>query len=132
MTAAARLGVAYWAIVFTIGFAFGVIRTTIVAPRLGVTTAVLLELPLILMVSALVAARLLRGRALPTPAAIVMGVVALALTLASEAVLAIVLMQQPVGVWAASLTVVPGVIGLAGQVVFAALPVLFGRWSAPA
>lgn len=123
----ARLGVAYWAIVFAVGFVFGIIRTLLVAPHIGATAAVLLEVPLIVIVSATVAARLLRGRVLSWRGRATMGMLALALTLASEAALANVLNHQSFARWAASLVAVPGIIGLAGQLVFATMPLMIVR-----
>ena len=124
---ALRLGIAYWAIVFTIGFALGIIRTLIVAPRIGAISAVLLELPLIVTSSWLIARRLLKHRDLSREQCAIMGSVALVLTLFSEAMLAALLTGTPIGSWARSLREMPGILGLAGQIVFAALPAMMVR-----
>ena len=124
---ALRLGIAYWAIVFTIGFALGIIRTLIVAPRIGAISAVLLELPLIVTSSWLIARRLLKHRDLSREQCAIMGSVALVLTLFSEAMLAALLTSTPIGAWARSLREMPGILGLAGQIVFAALPAMMVR-----
>ena len=44
-------GAAYFAVVFATGFALGVVRVLVTAPRLGETGAVLLEVPIILAAS---------------------------------------------------------------------------------
>lgn len=116
-------GARYFAIVFSIAFAFGTVRTIWLAPAIGATAAVLVELPLILGVS-FVAARHIIARGLigAGDAALGAGAVAFALLMITEAGLAVLLFGQPIKGWFASLWRVPGVIGLAGQMVFALMP----------
>lgn len=121
-------GARYFAIVFSIAFVFGTVRTVWLAPAIGATAAVLVELPLILAVSFLASRHVIARRLIATPgAALGAGAVAFALLMISEAGLAVLLFGQSLGGWFASLWQVPGVIGLAGQMVFALMPwLVFG------
>ncbi len=81
-----KLGIAYFVVVFAIGFGLGVVRVLWLVPALGERRAELLEIPLMVAACYLVA-RLLLSRidfALPQAGALVMGAVALALLLAAE------------------------------------------------
>ena len=114
-----RAALLYWALVFAVGFVLGAVRTLWLAPQVGALAAVAIELPLMLAASWLVARRLIRLLGLTTPAeALIMGFAALALLLGSEAALA----GQGPGQWAAGLATPPGALGLAGQVLFALIP----------
>lgn len=81
-----KSGFLYFALVFTAGFLLGVIRVTLVVPRLGARTAELLETPFMLLIS-FFAARWIVGRQAP-PFTLTnrlgMGIIALALLLAAE------------------------------------------------
>lgn len=95
------------------------------APRLGTTGAVLIELPVILLI-AWVACRSLttRLRVPPEPGArLIMGALAFALLLVAESLLARVLGRGTNDIFE-DLSTTPGLLGLAGQVVFALLPSL--------
>jgi len=116
-------GAAYWAAVFAFAFGLGIVRTLWLAPQIGALPAVLCEVPLVLAASWWtargVSARFgitCRGEALA------MGLIALALLMAAEAVLAGVLAGQSLGEWARRLMTPSGAAGLAGQVLFAAMP----------
>jgi hypothetical protein len=82
----ARFAVAYFAVVFAIGFALGVVRVLVVVPMLGERAAELVEMPLMIAASAL-AARWLVGRfRLGVGSAATAGVLALALLVGAEIV----------------------------------------------
>jgi hypothetical protein len=85
----AAAGAAYFALVFTVGFALGVVRTLFLVPRYGDRAAELMEMPVILVVS-FVAARWITG-ALSMPYGLVrrlaMGCFGLALMLGAEFIL---------------------------------------------
>jgi len=116
-------GVRYFAIVFAIAFGFGTIRTIWLTPAIGATPAVLVELPLILGVSFLAARHIIaRGRIATGGAALGAGAIAFALLMIAEAGLAVLVFGQSLTTWQAALWRVPGVIGLAGQLVFALMP----------
>lgn len=54
--------ITYFATVLAFAFAMGVARTLVIAPLIGVTAAVLLEVPILLAASWVIARRLLRDR----------------------------------------------------------------------
>lgn len=116
-------GVRYFAIVFAIAFALGTIRTIWLVPAVGATIAVLIELPIILIVS-LVAARFIvrRTPTMTSGVALGAGLIAFALLMAAEAALAVFAFGMGMMDWLDSLIRMPGPIGLAGQILFALMP----------
>ena len=122
----AAAGLAYAIIVFVIGFALGTIRVLLLAPRLGATLAVLLETPLILGASWWVSsACIARCDVSRTVAArLIMGLAAFAVLIAAEVTLAVFLFGMSVSEYLASLALMPGAIGLAAQIAFAAFPLV--------
>ncbi len=121
------LGLLYFAAVFTFAFAMGIARVVVVAPRIGMAAATLAEIPLVLLVSWHTARGLLRKLRLSLLHRAGMGALAFGLLMASEAALAAVLSSQTIAAWAGSLFTPLGIVGLAGQVAFAAIPVWAGR-----
>lgn len=117
-------GIVYFVAVFAVAFALGVARTLVVAPAIGAMAAVLLEMPVVLGASWIVARRVLRDRHFNLSQRAVMGAIAFVLLMASEALLAGVLRGQSIGEWAHELTTPLGLVGLAGQLAFAAMPIL--------
>ncbi len=127
MVTAFLTGLLYFLAVFTLAFATGATRESVVAPRIGSTAAVLLEVPLIVVASWFVARRLLRNRLYTRLERAAMGATAFTLTMASEAVLAVIMRGQSVTDWAAAIATPLGLVGLLGQVVFAAIPFFVGH-----
>jgi hypothetical protein len=121
--------IAYFATVFAFAFAMGVARTLVIAPLIGATAAVLLEVPILLAASWVIARRLLRDRDLALPQRIAVGAIAFVLTMASEVVLSALMRGQSAGEWAAVIATPIGLVGLAGQLGFAAIPALIGKSS---
>lgn len=117
----------YFGIVFALAFAMGVARVVFVAPRLGSAAAVLIEVSVILAASWLVARHLLRRNALGLPQRLAVGGLAFALLMLCEAVTASVLLGQDLGQWFAGVMAPLGLVGLAGQLGFAAIPALAAR-----
>jgi hypothetical protein len=122
-----RLGLSYFALVFTFAFATGAARVLLVAPRTGPTVAVLMEVPIIIAASWIVAHRLLRDHGLWLRQRATMGATAFALTMASEAALSWLMRGERLTEWAGTLTTHLGVIGLAGQVIFGLMPMVVGQ-----
>ena len=117
-----RSALAYFAGVFALAFCVGVGRTLWLAPRVGPFVAVLAELPVILMASWWWSRHLLRRRPLTRRAdALAMGAVAFALLMAAECSLAVLLAGTAAG-WLAALMTPAGLLGLVGQLGFAAMP----------
>jgi hypothetical protein len=126
MVTALRTGLLYFAAVFGLAFMLGVARTLVIAPRIGALSAVLLELPLLVGASWVVARWLLRRRPLTRSQQAVMGATAFGLTMLAEMVLAQTLRGQDVAAWAAQVAAPLGLVGLAGQVAFGVMPLLVG------
>lgn len=124
MTAALRAGLAYFLIVFAIGFGLGTLRTLVIVPRVGELVAVCLELPLMLGASWLVCRRLVRRVAPAAAPRLVMGGTAFALLILAEFALAVLAFGQAPAAYAARLSSPAGLIGFAGQVIFALMPLI--------
>ncbi|MGB5076984.1 MAG: hypothetical protein WBO17_05835 [Sphingorhabdus sp.] len=126
---ALKAGTAYWVMIFSLGFVLGMLRVMIVLPWLGNELgAVLLELPVILAASWVAARLLVRRFQLNRSSEMwLMGCLAFALTLMSEALLAVFVFKEFLHEWAASQLVLPGALGFAGQMMFAAIPWLIHR-----
>ncbi|MCO5791222.1 MAG: hypothetical protein HEQ21_00205 [Blastomonas sp.] len=121
---AIRAGLRYGAEAFALGFALALVRIPLLVPAIGEFAAVLCEIPVML------AAMLLRARAIIRRSSIAtarqrmaMGLTGFALLMVCEWGLALVLGQGSQG-WLASLATLPGAIGLAGQLIFAMLPLM--------
>ena len=122
-------GAVYFLVVFLVGFVLGAIRVLLVAPRLGALPAVMIELPIILAVSWFVAGWLLRRMPLE-PARnedLAAGILAFLLLIVAEALLAIELSGRTPAEFLLRLLTPEGLVGLGGQLVFAALPALRRR-----
>ncbi len=120
---ALSLGLRYFAGVFAIAFALGTIRTLWLAPAIGAIAAVAIEVPLILTVSWWWGRRLLAGQTLATAERAVMGGSAFVWLMLAEFGLAMAFGRAPAAYLASFLTA-DGLLGLAGQLAFAALPLL--------
>ena len=87
-----RAAAIYFALVFAIGFLLGAVRVTFLVPRLGERTAELLELPIMVLATTLVARRRQRQTAAFTPRQqLAVGGIAFALLLTAEFSLGFVL-----------------------------------------
>ena len=129
MGRALRAGAAYFAVVFAFGFGFGTIRTLLVAPRLGELVAVAAEAPAMLAVSWWACGWLLRRYDVAPRAGDrwAMGGLALALLLVAEIGVSVLLAGRSVGQHFALYGELPAQIGLAAQLLFAAMPALRRR-----
>lgn len=123
--AAIRAGAAYGVIGFGFGFAFGAVRTMLLAPAVGAFVAVAIETPLMLAACAPLACWCLRRWAITAPvAALAMGLAAFAALMVCEVLLGLALGQSP-AMMLAAIAQPAGLLGLAGQITFALLPVGF-------
>ena len=123
MQHALRLGLAYFAAIFGLGFLLGTIRTLLVEPRIGALPAVALELPVMLGAAWVICGRLVRGHDLTTGARAVMGATAFALLMLAELALALAFGQTLTQYLQNYATPAPQ-LGLAGQILFGLLPLL--------
>ena len=125
-----RAGVAYWAVIFALGFMLGTVRTVWGAQALGETRFILIEVPIMLTASWLAARRMVRRFAVTsTGAAAGMGALAFALLMLAELTLtgALAGSGEAWGAmrdWAGSLLHPPGIYGFAGQIAFGVMPVV--------
>lgn len=117
----------YFVIVFSFAFVMGIARVLVVAPRLGETTAVLLEIPALLAVSWFVSRRLIPKHFFDIWQLVSIGAIAFMLTMICEAVLADLLRGQSLEHWAMDLIKPLGLVGLAGQLGFALMPAFTRR-----
>ena len=120
-----KAGALYAIIVFVIGFIFGTIRVLLLVPRLGETTAVIIEAPIILAASWFVCRWCVdRLDVEPTvPARSLMGLVAFLVLMSFEVGLGAVFdrsLVDQVAIYGS----LAGSIGLAAQVIFAMFPVI--------
>lgn len=123
MPAALRAAVGYFLIVFAAGAVLGTLRTYLIAPMVGETLAVLLELPVMLAIAWVASRTVIDRSALRrrTTDAAVMGAAALLLLLVSEAGLSVLLgrtLAQHLELYAA----LPAQLGLVGQLLYAVFP----------
>lgn len=124
MAKAVRMGTLYFAIVFAIGFILGALRTLVVAPLAGDVAAVVIELPLMLGASWLVCGRLLPALPAGIRPRLVMGGTAFALLMLAEYGMAIWFFGRSPAAYAAAMALPAGLIGLAGQIGFALMPLV--------
>jgi hypothetical protein len=124
MRRAIKAGGLYFALVFAVAFLVGVVRVMVLAPRVGALPAVAIEVPLILGVS-WIACRFVLQR-IPVDGVrnrLAMGVFAFAALMATEAGLDLAFGHNLAEHFAAMGTPA-GLLGLAGQIGFAALPLI--------
>ena len=118
----------YFGLTFCLAFVLGAVRTVVVAPRLGEVAAVTLETPILLVASWIVCGWTVRRfevAARPAPR-IAMGAIAFVLLMATELGLGDWLFARDPLTALQAWKTAPGAIGLAGQVLFAFVPLL--RW----
>ncbi len=126
MSAAGKAGLTYFAGMFALGFVLGTARVLLIAPVLGAWGATFAELPVMLAISWLYCAWLLRRFAVPGAAGarLLMGAVAFILLMVAEVLLGIGLFGRDLPQQVQEMTNGPGLAGLAGQLAFAAFPLL--------
>lgn len=117
------MGLRYFAGVFAAGFALGIVRTLWLAPAIGAAAAVLVEIPIVLAVSWWWGRRLLARTPLPPSGRAIMGASAFVWLMLAELALSLAF-GRTAGQHLAALVTPAGLLGLAGQLMFAALPLV--------
>ena len=124
----AKTGAVYFALIFGLGFVLGTICVLWLVAITGETFAVLAEQPIMLLASWFAARWLVRRHGLTTMRSrCVMGSTAFALLMLAEVTLASAVFGQSPGGWLNSIFAMPGLIGLAGQILFALMPLMARR-----
>jgi hypothetical protein len=128
MRVALRAGVVYFSVVFSAAFILGVLRVSLVVPRIGALRAVALELPILLAISWIVCGWVLRrfAPAGEPGARAAIGLTAFVLLMLAEVTLAIAT-GGTLTSFLASLATPEGALGLSGQGIFALMPLLRGK-----
>jgi hypothetical protein len=123
-----QAGAVYFAVVFVVAFAIGIVRTLVIAPRIGAVNAVLLEAPLIIGLSWLVSPWAVKKFSVRPRLSerLGMGLVAFSLLMTAEMGLAVLAFGQTLGAHLATYARPAGIIGLAAQMVFGVIPCLQG------
>ena len=126
MKRAFAAGGLYFLLVFLVGTALGTVRILLVEPRLGSVGSVLLELPFMLTASWFICGWLIRSLAIPAAVAsrLVMGATAFVLLMAAELGLSLYAAAGTVSGHFADYRGGAPLIGLLGQIAFAAFPLL--------
>ncbi|MGB8331474.1 MAG: hypothetical protein WCE62_15215 [Polyangiales bacterium] len=130
-TQAVRAGITYFAVVFAAGFALGTARVLLLAPRLGEVLATILELPFMLGISWLACGKLIARFQIPPriQPRVTMGAVAFVLLMLAEILLTVLLFNGSMNQFAEELTTPHGMIGFAGQLLFALMPLMHSKLS---
>lgn len=119
-----KVGFLYFLIAFVIAFVMGVVRVTFVIPFVGELCAVLIEVPLMIFVSWKVSAwvmlRYFSDRAVKDY--LVVGSIAFLLLMVTEYFLAVFAFGRTSEEYFLSLQTEAGLVGLLGQIGFAAVP----------
>ncbi|MGV3548668.1 hypothetical protein [Rhizobium sp.] len=120
-----RFAALYAAIVFAFGFVLGILRGLYLGLVMGESIAVLIEIPIMLALCWLVAARIFRGRGLTPPQGIEIGLASfLLLQLAESALFGVIgpyVFLDNVLFYLGDLSP-PRAAGLVGQILFAVIP----------
>lgn len=127
-----RAATIYFALVFGLGFALGVVRQLVVAPRVGAATAELLEMPV--MVAAIVVVARLRQRRtsdLDSRRQLLVGGVALLLLLGAECLLGLALRDRSPTATLFDRDPVNAAAWYGALLVFAAMPWCWSRRAPP-
>lgn len=126
---ALRPAATYFALVFMAGFMLGLVRIPILVPRLGERLAELLEMPVMLAVIFLASRHVVHRFALSgfPRRAIAVGLLALALLVGAELLLAVALTHGTVTEYIARKDPVSGAAFAASLLIYAALPWLQAR-----
>jgi len=125
-TRSALAGFAYFALVFLAGSGLGTVRVLLVAPRIGAVPAILTELPLMLGACWLICGWVVSRLAVPAHALsrLAMGGIAFALLIGAELALTMLTTGESVGDFFFAYRSPSALLGLAGQLIFAAFPLV--------
>jgi hypothetical protein len=126
MTQSIRAGLLYFVMVFSLGFLLGTVRVLVLIPRLGELVSTCIELPIILSAAWLASDWLITRLQVSSQwwTRLSMGLIAFGLLMAAELALSVWLVGNTVQEHFAAYGTLPHAIGLAGQAVFALIPLI--------
>jgi hypothetical protein len=119
-------GLAYFAAVFAAGFVLGTVRVLLLAPVVGESLAVAVELPIMLSLSWVACKGIAKRFQVPSdlPSRAWMGGSAFGLLMVAEMGVSLFMFGRPFSAHLAHYREVPALLGLAGQIAFAAFPAI--------
>jgi len=125
----ARAGAIYFGLVFAVGFALGTVRQLFVVPLTGELTGVLIESPIMVLASYVIAVRVtaqmrVAARLLPR---LLMGATAFGLLLAVELALSMLMSGWTLDQWLLNFASAQGAVSLAIFALFGVMPILLLR-----
>lgn len=122
---AVPVGVAFGLLLFGVGFVLGTARTVLLTPTLGRETAVLVEIPFMLVIAWIISARLMRACAVPAVLVdrTIVAVMAFAVGMSLEVVLGMILETRSAGELVAFMLSPPARAGLLAQILVFLYPV---------
>jgi hypothetical protein len=122
---------AYFLILFTLGFALGIVRVLLLIPRIGEFAATLAEVPVMLSAAYFICGSTIRRWQVARAPSLRWAMVGwfLILLFLFEALLGAMLFGQTVDEMGAALATPAGILGLTAQVIAALLPMIVGRVS---
>ena len=126
LRSAVLAAVAYFAIVFAVGFALGTLRVLVLVPRLGEDASVLLELPIMLTLSWIASRRLVArfGASPAVSARLLMGGLAFTILMTAELGVSVLGFRRTFTEHVATYQQVRAIFGLTAQIIFAAIPAM--------
>jgi hypothetical protein len=124
MQAVLIAALSYFVPVFAAAFLLGVLRISLLAPHVGDLGAVAIEVPVVLAISWVVAGWMLRRQRFGGGQRLLVGILAFVLLIVTELVLAILAFDQTLADFMGNLGTPPGILGLAGQIIFALIPAI--------
>ena len=123
MVSVCRAAISYFALVFAAGFILGAIRVFWIAPRLGELPAVVLESPIMLLVSWLTCGIWIRVFNIRGHyAGLAMGAIAFVLLMIAEFALSLLVFGRSPVEFLRAYSRPAGAVGLASQIVFGLMP----------
>jgi hypothetical protein len=124
--AVVEAAMAYFAVVFSCAFLIGICRVLFLAPVLGKTGAVLIELPIVLAISWFSSGFLIRRFRLlrKLTQRLAMGGIAFAITMVAEVAFSTFAFGQSLSAYLEGIMNLAGVLGLSSQLGFALIPAI--------
>ena len=117
-------GFLYFTVVFAAGFVLGALRMLVLAPALGASAAIVVEVPVILLISWYVCRAIVDRMDVPAIVShrVIMGALAFAVLMAAELTLSMVLLGRSFSQHLSAYAAAGSMLGLGAQIAFALFP----------